>query len=84
MLLAATMSKESIIERLSESLEEYKEAQLLNNEEALDRAEKELFVSVNLYIMNFTTKGDIKTAMKHIREMDQMEKAQNFFKTEKN
>ena len=84
MLLAASMSKEEIINRLTESLDEYKEAVLLSNKESVETAEQHLFISANLFMMNIVSKGDIKTAISHIKEMNDLEKAQNFFKTEKN
>ena len=84
MLIAASMSKESIMERLYEAVDDYKEAKLLDNEEKIEQADKDLFVAINLYLMHFTTKGDIKQAMEHIKTMGEIEKAHNFFKTEKN
>lgn len=84
MLLAATMSKQETIERLTESLEEYKEAMLLQNEENIERAEQHLFLSANLFMMNTISKGDIKNAITHIDEMKEMDRAQSFFKTPKN
>ena len=84
MLLAAAMSKEETIERLTESLEEYKEAILLQNEEDIERKEQHLFISANLFMMHVVSKGDMKNAINHINEMKEMDRAQNFFKTAKN
>lgn len=84
MLLAATISKEEVINKLEEALEQYKEAKLLNNEEKLKQADQELFVATNLFIMQFITKGDVKVAMKHIQEMDKMDRAKKFFDTPQN
>lgn len=84
MLLAATISKEEVINKLREALDQYDEAQLLQNEEQIKQADQELFVATNLFIMNYVTKGDIKEAVKNIRHMDEIEKAHNFFKTPKN
>lgn len=84
MLLAATMSKEDIIERLTESCAQYNEAKLLNNEKNVKEAEKELFVTTNLFIMNFVTKGNLDNAINTIKEMGEVERAHNFFKTPKN
>jgi hypothetical protein len=84
MLLAATMSKEETIERLTESLDEYKEAVMLQNEKSIEQAEQHLFLSTNLFMMHVISKGDIKNAISHIDEMKNIEKAHNFFKTDKN
>lgn len=84
MLLAASMSKESVIEKLNESMSQYNEAKLIGNKEKIEEAEKEIFVSTNLFIMNYVSKGDIKTAMKNIKEMEEIERAHKFFQTPKN
>lgn len=84
MLLAASMSKHEIIQRLTESCEQYDEAQLLGNAENVKTAENELFVNCNLFIMNYVNKGDIKEAIKSIKTMDEIEKAHKFFQTPKN
>lgn len=84
MLLASAMSKEEIIDRLTESCAQYNEAILINNKENIEHAEKELFVASNLFIMNYVTKGDIKNAINSIKQMDEIEKAHKFFQTPKN
>ena len=84
MLLAATISKDECINQLQEALDAYKEAKLLNNEEDLEEADKKLFVATNLFIMNNITKGDLKEAMGHIKNMDKMDKAMRFFDVDKN
>jgi hypothetical protein len=84
MLVAASMSKESIIERLNESISNYNEAVLLDNEESIKQANEELFVTTNLFIMNYVSKGDIKNAIKNLKEMDEIERAHKFFQTPKN
>lgn len=84
MLLAASMSKESVIERLNESLSQYNEAKLIGNESTIEEAEKDIFVATNLFIMNYVSKGDIKNAIQNIKEMDEIEKAHKFFQTPKN
>jgi hypothetical protein len=84
MLLAASMSKESVIEKLSESLSQYNEAKLIGNQESIEEAEKEIFVATNLFIMNYINKGDIKNAINSIKQMDEIERAHKFFQTPKN
>jgi len=84
MLVAASMSKESVIERLNETMAQYNEAKLLGNEEAIEEAEKEIFVATNLFIMNYVSKGDIKNAINNIKQMDEIERAHKFFQTPKN
>ena len=84
MLLAATISKDECIAQLQEALDLYKEAKLLNNEEAIEEADKKIFVATNLFIMNMMTKGDVKEALSHIKSMDKMDKAMRFFDTDKN
>ena len=82
MLLAATMDKHDIIQRLKDSCEQYEEAQLLGNADDIKSAENEIFVNTNLFIMNFVNKGDIKEAIKSIKTMDEIERAHKFFKTD--
>jgi hypothetical protein len=84
MLVAASMSKESVIERLSETMAQYNEAKLLGNEKAIEEAETEIFVATNLFIMNYVSKGDIKNAINNIKQMDEIERAHKFFQTPKN
>jgi hypothetical protein len=84
MLLAATMSRHDIVERLTESCEQYNEAELLGNADTVKEAENEIFVNCNLFIMNFVNKGDIKEAIKSIKTMEEIERAHKFFQTDKN
>jgi len=84
MIVAASMSKESIMERLNESLSKYNEAVLLGNEESIKEANEEVFVTTNLFIMNFVSKGDIKNAIKNLKQMEEIERAHKFFQTPKN
>ena len=84
MLLAAAMSKEDTVQKLTESLEEYKEAVMLNNKENIEKADQQLFISANLFMMHTINKGDIGNAVNHINEMKDIEKAHNFFKTPSN
>ena len=84
MLLAATISKDECINQLEEAIDAYKEANLLNSQKALEEADKKLFVATNLFIMNLMTKGDIKEAMGHIKNMDKMDKAMKFFDVDRN
>lgn len=84
MIVAATMSKESIMETLNKSLSKYNEAVLLGNEESIKEANEEMFVSTNMFIMNHVSKGDIKNAIKNLKEMEEIEKAHKFFQTTKN
>ena len=84
MLLAATISKEEVINKLKDAVAQYDEAQLLQNEEQIKQADQELFVATNLFIMNYVTKGDIKEAVKSIKQMDDIERAHKFFQTPKN
>jgi len=82
MLLAATMSRHDIVERLTESCEQYNEACLLGNADDIKSAENEIFVNTNLFIMNYVNKGDIKEAIKSIKTMDEIERAHKFFQTD--
>jgi hypothetical protein len=84
MLLAASMSKEDVIERLNDAMVQYNEAKLLNNEDSIEQAEKDIFVATNLFIMNYVTKGDIKNAISNIKQMDEIERAHKFFQTPNN
>lgn len=84
MIVAASMSKESIMERLNESLSKYNEAVLLGSEESIKEANEEVFVTTNLFIMNFVSKGDIKNAIQNLKQMEEIERAHKFFQTTKN
>lgn len=84
MLIAATITKEEVIMKLEEAVNQYNEVTLLNNEEKLKQADQELFVATNLFIMQYITKGDVKVAMQHIKAMDEIDRAKKFFETPKN
>ena len=76
------MSPEQIIERMQSSLDEYKEAQLLNNEEKLEEAKKGLIVSCHLCVLHHVTEKD--GPMETIEKMKAFEMRSNLFKDVKN
>lgn len=82
-LLASSMTKEQLVDRLDESLNEYKEAQLLNSD---DQNEKLNFLAFNctLLLANLMTKGDMKNAMSTIADMQKMQDREKLFKPNSN
>lgn len=81
-LLASSMTKEQLIERLDESLNEYKEARLLGN----DESEKLNFLAFNctLLLANLMTKGDMKNAMSTIVDMQKIKDREKLFNPNSN
>jgi hypothetical protein len=74
-MLAKMMDKQQCINKIQESLDEYKEGMLLgSNMEALEQS---LTMSCHLYLLN-QTEGSAESL---IKEMDQVDKSVNFFKT---
>ena len=77
-MLAKLMTKEQCIERLEESIDQYKEAKLLNND--VDQAENNLFMSCHLLVLN-NLNGNANDI---IKDMDEVKRSVEFFRTEKN
>lgn len=77
-MLAKLMSKDQCVERLEDAIAEYKEAKLINGD--MEKAEHSLFMSAHLLILNNLDKdpGDI------IKEMHEVQRSVDFFKTDKN
>lgn len=83
-MLASIMSTEQCIDRLQKSIDEYKEAELLNSENQKDK-KAELLLSCHLLTLHITnSKKGLDGAMHTIEKLKEIEKAHNFFKTEKN
>lgn len=83
-MLASAMSKEQIIERIEESIAEYKEAQLLGNEEDIYLKSHFVGLSCSLFLMNMTTDGSTDGALKVINKISQMRKRDDLFNVDKN
>jgi hypothetical protein len=77
-MVAKAMSKEQVIEKIQDSIAEYHEAKLLNQN--TENAEHSILFSCHLYIMNDLEKD----AMEIIKEMDTVNKRVKFFDTEVN
>ena len=77
------MSAEQIIERMQSSLDEYKEAQLLNDKEKLEDAKKGLMVSCHLCILHHVSEKD-GGPMEVIERMKAFEMRSNLFKDVEN
>jgi hypothetical protein len=82
-LMASLMSAEQIVERMQSALDEYKEAQLLNNKEKIEDAKKGLLVSCHLCILHHVTEKD-GGPMEVIERMKEFEMRSNLFKDVKN
>lgn len=79
-MLAKLMSKEQCFERLQKTLDKYKEAILLSNDEEIKHAESEIIMSCHLLMLN-TAEGKATDILK---QMDEVKRSVDFFKTEKN
>jgi hypothetical protein len=77
-MLAKTMSKQSCFEQVEESVKEYREALLLGSD--MKAAEHSLNMAMHLYILN-QTEG---SAQDVIKDMDEVDRSVNFFKTASN
>ena len=77
-MLAKALSQDECIERLEEAISDFKEAKLLNQN--LEKAEFTLHMACHLLIFN-TLDGN---ASDIIKNMDEVNRSVNFFKTEKN
>lgn len=77
-MLAKMMDKQQCINKIQESLDEYKEAVLLGSD--LEAVEQSLTLSCHLYLLN-KTEGSAESL---IKEMDEVDKSVNFFKTSSN
>jgi|APGre2960657404_1045060.scaffolds.fasta_scaffold15817_2 hypothetical protein len=84
-IMASLMSKEQIIEKLQESIDELKEAQLLCNDKEIETKTHNLVISCHLLTMHVVSddKG-LEGALKTIKDMNEIEKNNNFFKTANN
>ena len=76
--LAKMMSKEQCFDRIHKAIEEYKEASLLNND--VERAEAEIIMSCHLLMLNLVE----GKATDVIKQMEEVKRSVDFFKTEKN
>jgi hypothetical protein len=79
-MLAKLMSKEQCIERLQESINEYKEALLSGSDKEVEKTQDHIMMSCHLLILN---NMDMK-AEDIIQDMKDVEQRVNFFKTDKN
>ena len=84
-IMASLMSREQVIERLQESIDELKEAELLCNAEEIKAKTHHLVMSCHLLTMNVISneKGP-NGALEIIKDMNEVEKNNKFFKTEAN
>lgn len=68
-MMSKMMSKEQIIEKLSEDLDAYKEAKLLNkSKEELAQTEHYIMFSAQLYLLHHTT-GDAEDVIKQMESV---------------
>jgi hypothetical protein len=76
--LAKLMTKDQIIEKMQEALDEYKEAKLIGKD--LEDAEHMITMGCHMYVLN-QMEGDAKDI---VADMNMVSKSVNFFKTGKN
>lgn len=82
-LMATSLPTEKVIELMEEAIADYREAVLLQKD--LEHAKHDMIVKTHLLTLHFMNldKG-IDGAIETIKKMEDMEKANNFFKTVKN
>lgn len=81
--MATSLPTEQIIELMEEALAEYKEAVLLNKD--IEHAKHNVIVKTHLVTLHFMNLGKgMDGAMETIKKMEELEKANNLFKTAKN
>ena len=78
-LLAKAMTKEQIVDRMQQSIDQYKEAKLLGKED-LKKEEEDLLMSCHICILNNIDKDP----MEIINEMEKVNKRVQFFESDKN
>lgn len=84
-IMASLMSKQQIIERLQESIDELKEAELLCDAELIEQKTHHLLFTCHLMTMHVMTESKGPSgALDIIKDMNELEKSRKFFKTEKN
>jgi len=78
-LLASTMTKDQIIDRIEEAISEYKQAELIGDEKEIHIKAHHLAMSCNLFLMNMVTDGDMKKAMGTIQKIHKMRDRDKIF-----
>lgn len=78
-LLASTMTKDQIIDRIEEEISNYKEAKLIGDEQDIELKAHHLAMACNLFIMNMVTDGDVKKAMGTIQKIHKMRDRDKIF-----
>lgn len=77
-MLAKSMSIDDVIEKMEETINQYKEAKMLNNN--TEAALESLHIATHLFIMNSIEKSPDEI----IKEMNKVDQRVKFFETEKN
>jgi hypothetical protein len=77
-MLAKSMSTDEVVEKLEQSIDEYKEATMLNTDVKL--ALENLHIATHLFIMNSMEKSPDEI----IKEMNKVDQRVKFFDTEVN
>lgn len=84
-IMASMMSTEQVIEKLQESIDELKEAELLGNVEKIKEKIDHLVMSCHLLTMNvLSNEKGLNGALEIIKNLNEVEKNNMFFKTEAN
>lgn len=82
-LMATSLPTEQVIELMEEALAEYKEAVLLDKD--IEHAKHNVIVKTHLLTLHFMNLGKgMDGAIETLKKMEDLEKANNFFKTTKN
>jgi hypothetical protein len=78
-MLASLMTKDQIIDKIEESISEYKEATLIGNEEEINIKAHHLAMSCNLFMMNMVTDGNMEGAMETIKKIMRLRDREKIF-----
>jgi uncharacterized ferredoxin-like protein len=78
-LMASAMSREQIIERMAHAIEENKEAALLNDKDAIEKANVALIISCHLFVLHNVTDGKIEKGFDTIKKIKEIRKREELF-----
>ena len=82
-LMATSLPTERVIEIMEEAIADYKESALLQKD--MEDAKHNMIVKTHLLTLHFMNLGKgVNGAIETIKKMEELEKANNLFKTPKN
>jgi hypothetical protein len=78
-LLASTMTKDQIIDRIEEEISNYKQSVLIGDKQDIEIKAHHLAMACNLFMMNLVTNGDMEKAMGTIQKIHKMRDRDKIF-----